>query len=165
MKRAESGLIMILKLELGLAGVALGAAALWGANADPVIEAPAPARYDRFTQADYQAFDRDFDLEGSTCKVGVKRSGICFRESPLEKALTVGATVPANLPYMPAEFPVIVRTDLKAENLQTWRFGRSLVLVHRETQEVVDVLDLSAPEQRRVGTAILASGDMDAGTL
>lgn len=151
---------MLLKFELGMAGLALGAAAIWGANADPILEQPAPLRYDHFTDADYQAFDRDFEFEGRTCKVGVKRRDICFGNSPLEKAVAVGATVPANLPYMPAEFPVILKTDLKDENLQTWRLGRSLVLVSRDTQEVVDLLDLSAPAQERNGTtAILASGE------
>jgi len=157
---------MLLKFELGMAGLALGAAAIWGANADPILEQPTPVRYDHFTDADYQAFDRHFEFEGRTCKVGVKRRDICFGTSPLEKALAVGAAVPANLPYMPAEFPVIVKTDLKTENLQTWRFGRSLVLVRRDTQEVVDMLDLSAPAEERNGvSATLASGEAQENSL
>lgn len=151
---------MLLKFELGMAGLALGVAAIWGANADPILEQPVLVRYDHFTDADYQAFDREFEFEGRTCKVGVEQRDICFGSSPLEKALSVGSAVPANLPYMPAEFPVILKTDLKDENLQTWRLGRSLVLVSRDTHKVVDLLDLSAPAQDRNGTtAILASGE------
>ena len=145
---------------MGIAGVALGAAALWGANADPVLEEQPTQRYETFTQADYHAFDRDFDHDGRTCAVGMKRKGLCFLASPLEQALKVGDVVPGRLPDMPAEFPVIVKTDLKADGLQTWRFGRSLFLVSKDTRTVVDMMDLTAPCSE-TGTAMLAAVETD----
>jgi hypothetical protein len=139
---------MTWKIEMGIAAFALGAAALWTANADPVLDEPASVPHERFSAADYRVFDRNFELEGQACDVGLKRQHLCFGTSPVESSLEVGATIPARLPDMPAEFPVIAKTDLKADGLQTWRFGRSLVLVRAGTREIVDVMDLAAPERQ-----------------
>lgn len=139
---------MTWKIELGIAAVALGAAALWTANADPVLEEQAFEPHERFSAADYRVFDRDFELEGQPCEIGLRRQHLCFGTSPVEPVLKVGGTIPAIQPDMPAEFPVIAKTDLKADGLQTWRFGRSLVLVRAGTREIVDVMDLAAPERQ-----------------
>jgi hypothetical protein len=54
-------------------------------------------------------------------------------------------TLPPEVPMVGAEFRVIVVTELKAENLRTIRFGRSLALVDPQTRLVQDVISLSAP--------------------
>ena len=142
---------MTWKIEMGIAAGALGAAALWTANADPLLHEPVSDPQEHFTVADYRVFDRGFELDGRPCSVGLRRQHLCFGASPVEPDLKVGGTIPALQPDMPAEFPVIAKTDLKADGLQTWRFGRSLVLVRAGTREIVDVLDLAAPE-RQVGS-------------
>jgi hypothetical protein len=134
----------------------MGAAVMWGASADPILDEPVRDRPQHFTQADYQAFDRDFSLDGEPCMVGVKRKGVCFGASPFEASLASGSTIPLTSPDMPAEFPVILQTELKAAGLETWRFGRSLVLVKAGTRDIVDVMDLNAPYQEQ-GSAMLAS--------
>lgn len=148
---------MTWKIELGIAGLAVGATAMWAANASPILEEPHAERYDSFTQADYQSFDRNFDFEGSTCDVGLRSNSLCFSHSPLENALTAGDTVPSILPDMPAEFPVIVKTNLKTDGLETWRFGRTLYLVRRGSREIVDVMNLDTPWQEQQGGAVIAS--------
>ncbi len=125
----------------------MGAALMWGANADPILDEPVKTRPQHFTPADYQAFDRNFSYGGATCEVGLKRKEICFGASPFEPVLASGVSIPENSPNMPAEFPVILNTELKAEGLDTWRFGRTLVLVRSGTRDIVDVMDLAAPYQ------------------
>ena len=132
----------------------MGAALMWGASADPMLDAPVKERPQHFTQTDYQAFDRDFPFGNSTCEVGLKRKGVCFGVSPFEATLAPGSTVPVSSPDMPAEFPVILKTELKAEGLETWRFGRSLVLVRSGTRDIVDVMDLSTPYKDRDATLV-----------
>lgn len=149
---------MTWRIELGAAVTAMGAALMWGASADPILDEPVRERVSQFTQADYQSFDRNFEFDGGACAVGLKRKELCFLSSPFEPNLAPGSSIPASLPDMPAEFPVILKTQLKAEGLETWRFGRSLVLVKAGTREVVDVMDLNAPYRDR-GTAVFASRD------
>ena len=147
---------MTWRIELGAAAVTMGAALMWGASADSALDAPRLEQPDHFTHADYQAFDRDFRFGGTVCEVGLKRKGICFGVSPFEDGLSEGQTIPASLPDMPAEFPVILKTQLKADGLETWRFGRALVLVRSGTREIEDVMYLTAPYDER-GETVLAS--------
>ena len=147
---------MTWRIELGAAAIALGTAVMFGASAAPILDEPVRERPDYFTRADYDAFDRQFEFGSEVCDVGLKRKGLCFDASPFERKLSVGATVPASSPDMPAAFPVILKTELKAEGLETWRFGQSLVLVKAGSRDIVDVMDLKAPYHQR-GTSMLAS--------
>lgn len=146
--QTDGGLNMSWKIEAGIAALALSAAALWVSNSEPVLNEHLPQRLDHFSRGDYLSFDRDFTFGGVKCDVGVQRKEICFGASPFEKALKPGAAVPAKLPDMPAEFSIILNTDLKDENLETWRIGRSLVLVRSGTREIVDVMKLEAPYRK-----------------
>ena len=94
---------MTWKIETGIAALALGVAALWVTNAEPVLNAPSPVRLDHFSRADYLSFDRDFTFGGTQCDVGLQRKEICFGASPFEQALKRGGDIPAKLPDMPAE--------------------------------------------------------------
>ena len=153
--QTDSGLNMSWKIEAGIAALALSTAALWVSNAEPVLNEHLPERLDHFSRGDYLSFDRDFTSGGVHCDVGVQRKDICFGESPFEKALKPGADVPAKLPDMPAEFSIILNTDLKDENLETWRIGHSLVLVRSGTREIVDVMALGST-YRKSDASILA---------
>ena len=138
-----------LKFEFAMMGAALlvlGAFAAWQGSraAAPAAEAAVT----HFTAADFRAFDRDFQMDGETCAVGFRAHRICFGTSPYEEALQRGASLPAYMPALSAEFRVIVETDLKAEGLQTVRFGRTLALVDPDTREVHDILRLDAPSFR-----------------
>jgi hypothetical protein len=143
------------KIEAGIAALALSAAALWVSNAEPVLNEHLPERLDHFSRGDYLSFDRDFTSDGVHCDVGVQRKDICFGVSPFERALKPGGYVPEKLPDMPAEFSIILNTDLKAESLETWRIGRSLVLVRSGTREIVDVMALGST-YRKSDASILA---------
>ena len=134
-----------LKIELAIAGAALFALGAFVATRPQAAEAVQTSGLTQFTKADYSAFDRNFEMDGATCKVGLKRDRICFGGSPVEDILTPGMTLPSDVPMVGAEFRVILFTELKSENLRTVRFGRSLALVEPKTRYVQDVLDLSAP--------------------
>jgi hypothetical protein len=159
--QADDGLNMTWKIETGIAAVALGVAVLWATQAEPVLKEHVPKRLDHFSHADYLSFDRDFTSDGRHCDVGLRRKGICFGASPFEQALKPGADVPARLPDMPAEFSIILNTDLKAETLETWRVGRSLLLVRRGTRKIVDVMPLGLP-YRTGNVSVLAYTDVGA---
>ena len=133
-----------LKIELAIAGAALFALGAFVATRPPEAEAVQTAGLTQFTKADFAAFDRDFDMDGGTCEVGLKRDRICFGGAPVETILQPGMTLPREIPMVGAEFRIIVVTELKADDLRTVRFGRSLALVNPQTRYVQDVIDLSA---------------------
>ncbi|ABI77678.1 hypothetical protein HNE_1004 [Hyphomonas neptunium ATCC 15444] len=134
-----------LKIELAIAGAALFALGAFMATRPQEAEAVQTSGLTQFTQADYAAFNRNFEMDGATCKVGLERDRICFGGSPVEGILMPGMTLPADVPMVGAEFRVILFTELKSESLRTVRFGRSLALVEPQSRYVQDVLDLSAP--------------------
>lgn len=134
-----------LKIELAIAGAALFALGAFVATRPPEAEAVQSSGLTQFTQADYSAFDRNFELDGDTCRVGLSRDRICFGSSPVEQILTPGMTLPSEIPMVGAEFRVILFTELKSDTLRTVRFGKTLVLIEPKTRYVQDVLDLSAP--------------------
>lgn len=133
------------KLELAIAAAALFALGAFVATRPQAAEAVQSAGLTQFTKADYAAFDRDFDLRGNVCKVGLKRDRLCFGQSPVEAILVPGQVLAQDVPLTGAEFRIIVATDLKKDGLRTARFGRSLALVDPETRHIHDVLHLSAP--------------------
>lgn len=144
-----------LKIELAIAGAALFALGAFVATRPPEAEAVQTAGLTHFTKADFSAFDRNFEMDGDKCQVGLKRDRICFGGSPVEKILKPGMTLPEEVPIVGAEFRAIVITELKADNLRTIRFGRSLALVDPKTRYVQDVIDLSAPSfERARGTTV-----------
>lgn len=134
-----------LMIELGIAGAALFALGAFVATRPQTAEAVQASTLSQFTKSDFAAFDRNFELDRATCKVGLRRDRLCFGHSPVEDILAPGLTLPPEVPMVGAEFRVIVVTELKAENLRTVRFGRSLALVDPETRLVADVISLSAP--------------------
>ncbi len=142
-----------LKIELAIAGAALFALGAFVATRPQAAEAVQASGLTQFTEADFAAFDRNFDLDGDTCKVGLKRDRLCFGGSPVEAILAPGMTLPAEVPMVGAEFRVIVVTELKADNLRTIRFGRSLALVDPATRHVHDVVSLSAPAYEKARPA------------
>lgn len=133
-----------LKLELAIAGTALFALGAFVATRPLEAEAVQAAGLTQFTKADFAAFDRDFEMDGETCDVGLKRDRICFGGSPVEHILQPGVTLPHEIPMVGAEFRIIVVTELKDNTLRTVRFGRSLALVDPKTRYVQDVINLSA---------------------
>lgn len=134
-----------LMIELAIAGAALFALGAFVATRPQAAEAVQASALTQFTQADFAAFDRNFELDGASCKVGLKRDRLCFGRSPVEDILAPGMILPPEVPMVGAEFRVIVVTELKAENLRTIRFGQSLALVDPGTRQVADVISLSAP--------------------
>ncbi len=134
-----------LKIELAIAGAALFALGAFVATRPQEAEAVQASGMTQFTKADFAAFDRNFEMDGDTCKIGLKRDRLCFGRSPVEDILAPGMTLPPEVPMVGAEFRVIVVTELKADNLRTIRFGRSLALVDPSTRHVHDVVSLSAP--------------------
>lgn len=134
-----------LKFEFALAGAALFTLGAFYTYENGRADTPAATPVARFTPSDFNAFDRDFELDGETCAVGFRAHHICFGTSPYEADLKQGTALPAHMPTLSAEFRVIVETDLKADGLQTVRFGRTLALVDPETREVHDILRLDAP--------------------
>ena len=117
-------------------------------------EAVQTAGLTQFTKADFAGFDRDFEMDGGTCEVGLKRDRICFGGSPVETILQPGMTLPREIPMVGAEFRIIVVTELKDDTLRTVRFGRALALIDPKTRYVQDVIDLSADryDEARVPT-------------
>ena len=134
-----------LKFEFAVIGATLFTLGAFYAWQNSKAETPSARPVEHFTMADFNAFDRDFQMDGETCEVGFSDHRICFGASPYEHDLKQGETLPAYMPALAAEFRVIVETDLKAGNLQTVRFGRTLALVDPETREVRDILRLDAP--------------------
>lgn len=138
---------MTLKIELAIAGAALFGfgvfVAMQGAEAnEPVSVQPV----DAFTQHDFLAFDREFELNNQTCAVGLQRHDLCLGQSPLEAKLKRGEMLPDYVPALSAEFRVIVETDLKNASFQTVRFGRTLMLIDPVTRIVHDIMHLDAPD-------------------
>jgi hypothetical protein len=134
------------RLELLSAGGALALLGLFLGGQAFRSEASDRAPVSYFTNADFDAFDRAFDLDGQACDVGFKAHRICFGVSPYETDLVQGAVLPVHVPALSAEFRVIVETDLKADHLQTVRFGRTLALIEPQTRQVHDILRLDAPD-------------------
>ena len=134
-----------LKFEFAMVGAALFTLGAFYAWQTSKADTAGPPTLAHFTSADYHAFDRDFQMDGETCAVGFRDHRICFGISPYEPVLKRGEVLPEGVPTLAAEFRVIVETELKAEGLQTVRFGRTLALVDPETRQVHDILRLDAP--------------------
>jgi len=132
----------MLKLELGaLAAVLLGAGTFM-MIAEPINTQPPLERVDNFSARDYAAFDRDFQLHGKNCSVGIARDRLCFTASPLQEQITKGEALDGTIPVLAAEFPILVATPPKAEHQKLLRYGTKLVLLNEETRVIEDVIQL-----------------------
>ena len=133
-----------MKIEMAIAGAALVALGAFYATRPQVAEA-VPVAVSSFTAADYAAFDRNFEIDGQACEIGLRRDRLCFGPSPVDALLSPGMVLPPHIPIVGAAFRVIVETELKTENLRTIRFGQTLALVDPETRRIEDVMNLAAP--------------------
>lgn len=114
----------------------------------------------QFTPSDYASFDRGFAVNGERCEVGIKSDRLCFGSSQVIEKISIGQPLPQTVPQMPARFPIIRVTDLKASHLDTHRYGHTLVLIDTETNKVVDKLELTEPTQF-VGSVLSPSANLE----
>ena len=133
---------MGVKIELGaLLATALGAAGVM-TTAGP-LEAQQPLeRTAHFSSHDIEAFDRDFQTDGTPCSVGIAKHRLCFNASPLQARLTKGEPLDRAIPIMAAELQILVALPAKGEHQKLLRYGTSLVLLNKETHLIEDILDL-----------------------
>lgn len=135
------------RLEAGIVGAA---ALTLSAFLSVMMTMPDTARVqpiDHFIQADYDVFDRDFELTGGLrCDVGLAAQKICLYKSPVERDIVRGATLPDYIPDLGTNFRVVVETSLKDEQFRTVVYGQTLVLIEPQTRMVKDVLRLTAPD-------------------
>ena len=132
--------------KIELAALAITAAGVGGYlyKSDPFAEAPV-TYHAEFTEADYNAFDRDFTLADEPCEIGLKSSHICLPEFDIDRDVRAGEPFPQDVPALSAGMRVLLALDTKEPELQTVRYGQTLVLIERATHEVRDVLRLDAP--------------------
>lgn len=131
-------------LEYGILGTVCAGAGLFFAFAGNPVAPQDRKAVDTFTVADFDRFDRGFEMNGNTCDVGMKSQKLCFRTSPLEDKLVIGEPLPRYAPVIGAEFRIIVETDLKTPDLLTARYGQTLILIDPKTRIVKDKLHLTA---------------------
>ena len=125
----------------GLAAAVVGGAAL----SLSAYSSPAPGQLEqRFSPEDYAAFDRNFELSGDVCTVGVRERGLCFSESHLEDRVVKGETFPANMYPLALEWRADLRMPRKPNHLKTVRIGQTVALMDRETRMIVDTMQLDA---------------------
>lgn len=135
------------KLEAGIVGAA---ALTLSVFLSVMLTRPAALRVQplgHFIQADYDAFDRNFELaEGLPCEIGLAAQQICLHISPVERDIVRGERLPDYIPDPGTNFRVVVETRLKDERFRTVVYGQTLVLVDPRTRRVRDVLHLVAPD-------------------
>jgi len=133
---------MSLKWEIGALGAVVFGAAIFMMIAEPLNSAPPLERVDNFSELDYKAFDRNFKIGDVSCDVGLKRHGLCFTSSPLQKQIAKGQPLTDSIPVMAAEFPILAAIPAKNKDLKLLRYGQTLVLINEETQIIEDLLNL-----------------------
>jgi len=140
-------------IELGLLALTAGLVGTYIHSTDPL--APVPThRAEAFTQTDFDAFDRGFPHEDSTCEIGLEASKICLTPSPMEDRVIKGEALPASVPAMSANMRVLLALELKTQGLKTVQYGQTLALIEPKTRVVKDLLRLDAEsftEARRSG--------------
>ena len=132
--------------KIELAALAITAAGVGGYlyKADLFEETPV-TYHAAFTEADYHAFDRDFDLAGETCEIGLEAQSICLPEFDIDRDVLPGEDFPHDVPALSAGMRILLVLDTKESELQTIRYGQTLVLMERSTRQVRDILRLDAP--------------------
>jgi len=135
---------MSIKVEIGV----VLATALMGMGVfqttKPLEPVQTPERASAFSAADYAAFDRDITVKGEPCEVGLNRGALCFTSSPLQGRIVEGEPVPASIPLLAAEFPILVALPMKSETQKLLRYGTVLALIDSETRIVEDMLHIDA---------------------
>lgn len=100
----------------------------------------------RFSQADYTAFDRNFEQDGRTCEVGMRDQGFCYGASHLEDRIIRGEPFPENMYPLAVEWRASLNMPQKPGSLKTVRIGQTLALMDRETRMVIDTMTLEATD-------------------
>ena len=137
---------MGMKSELGaLVAVLLGAGAFM-VIAEPMKPQAPLERASSFSQLDFEAFDRNFPIDGKACDVGIAKHKLCFQDSPLQTQLAKGQTLESHIPVMAAEFPILVAVPPKAKNQKLLRYGTMLALLNEETNIIEDLIRLDTPK-------------------
>jgi hypothetical protein len=135
---------MSIKVELGLAMVTALAGLGVLHTKNPLEPQAAVERMSTFVADDYAAFDRDFTLDGNTCKVGLERRQMCFTPSPLQASIIEGQAIPSNVPVLAAEFSILVELPVKQDGQKLLRYGTTLALIDDQSRIVEDVLYIDA---------------------
>ena len=135
---------MTWKIEVAALAVTVAGVGGYLYKSDPFAEAPVKY-HAAFTEADYDAFDRDFTLSGEDCEIGLESSKVCLPVFDLDRNITVGEPFPQDVPALSAGMRVLLVLDTKEPQLQTIRYGQTLVLLDRGSREVRDVMRLDAP--------------------
>tara|TARA_R110000796_G_scaffold63557_9_gene147215 strand:- start:166 stop:654 length:489 start_codon:yes stop_codon:yes gene_type:complete len=134
------------KFEAGIVGVAALTLTAFLTYMMMKQEAVRAEPVDHFVQSDYDAFDRNFELEGARCELGLVEQKICMHKSPMESDIVRGEPLPDYIPDMGTQFRVVVETSLKADQFRTVAYGQTLALVEPGSRYVQDVLHLTAPD-------------------
>ena len=137
----------------GLAVAAIGGGAL---ALSTYSHATTPAASTQFTAADEAVFDRNFQIADRSCDVGYAEQELCFERTPIEDRIVVGSAFPESMYPLALEWRAKLALDPKADSLKTVRIGQSVILMDRETQMVVDKIDLSP--QLHAETQLAAEG-------
>ena len=135
---------MTWKIELAALAITAAGVGSYIYTGDLFAEAPV-TYHSAFTEADFEAFDRDFVLAGEACEIGLKSSSVCLPEFDLGRDVRPRDQFPQDVPAISAGMRVLLKLDPKEPELQTVRYGHTLVLLERGTNEVRDVLRLDAP--------------------
>ena len=114
--------------------------------AQPINQERPLERSDNFSYLDYDAFDRNFQINAETCKVGLAAQRLCFSQSPLQTQIAKGERLERHIPVMAAEISILVATPPKAEHQKLLRYGTKLVLLNENTQVIEDIIELG-PKQ------------------
>ena len=132
--------------KIELAALAITAASVGGYlyKAD-LFSQPAVTYHQSFTQADFEAFDRDFQMREKSCAIGLKSANVCLPDYKASGDVRIGEPLPKDVPALGVNMRVLIALDTKDPDLKTVRFGQTLVLIEPRTEIVRDMLRLDAP--------------------
>ena len=123
--------------KIELAALAVTAAGVGGYLYKSDLFTEAPVEYHtEFTQADFDAFDRNFPVAGEMCEIGLKSAGLCLPEFDIGRDVLSGELFPQDIPALSAGMRVLLVLDTKEPDLQTVRVGQTLVLMERQSKRV-----------------------------
>lgn len=106
-----------------------------------------------FTPADKAVFSEGFLTASGTCDVGFAERDICFEGSHLERRVVKGEPFPQDMYPLALEWRVELAMSRKAEDLKTVRIGRTIALVERSTEIVVDTIHLGEQPETQMAQA------------
>lgn len=133
------------KFETGVVAMVIAIAVFFSAlekSGLRIGDEPDRLAHTHFTSTDYALFGRN--AVNKLCPVYLRgKTKTCFRPSPLEKQLTVGRLLPDNVPERAPPLSLLLKLSSKADHLRTFQYGQTVILVHRETGQIEDILHLS----------------------